>query len=62
MEDSFLNFHLHLNDISLQIGIHFVLGLFNKFLDVVLLENILKSFPVRDLEVARNAIKIQLEQ
>lgn len=51
MEDSLLNLHFHLYDVSFQVQIHLCLSLFNQFLNVKLLENILQSLFVWYLEM-----------
>jgi hypothetical protein len=62
MEDCLLNFHLHLNDFSLQVLIHFCLRLFNQLLNIMLFEYVLESFPMRNLEMTGDVIKVCLKQ
>lgn len=62
LENVFLNFHLHFNDLCFQILVHFLLILTNQLFNVVLLEYALKLFLPRDGEMLAVGIEIGLEQ
>jgi hypothetical protein len=51
VEDCLLDLHLHLYHFCLQVFIHLNLRLFYQLLDVLLLEDPLQSFSVRNLKV-----------
>lgn len=57
IEDSLLNFHLHLDDWSLQMAINLAVSLVHKFFDIFLSEYCQKFSTVRNVEMFSIIVK-----
>lgn len=57
VEDSLLNFHLHLNDWSLQMTVNLAVSLVNKFFDIFLSEDCQKFSAVGNVEMFSIVVK-----